>query len=97
MTGLSDFDPCSVLRSIELLKEEKAEHEFSTTVVQELHTEEDIREIAGMIKGAKRYVLKTYKGGTNVIREGLHPVSAETMKKYAEAAAPYVEEVLIRD
>ena len=97
VTGLSDFDPCSVLRSIELLKEGKAEHEFSTTVVQELHTEEDIREIAGMIKGAKRYVLKTYKGGTNVIREGLHPVSAETMKKYAEAAAPYVEEVLIRE
>ena len=97
VTGLTDFDPQAVLSSIDLLKEDSVDYEFTTTVVKELHRAEDIRKIAELIKGAKRYVLETYKGGENVIREGLHPVSAETMKEYAEAAAPWVQEVLIRE
>ena len=55
--GLPSF-PEKVLKSIELLMSSGVDYEFRTTVVDELHSIEDIEEIAKQIKGAKRYFIQ---------------------------------------
>lgn len=50
----------SVLESVKLLMDSKVDYEFRTTVVPGLHTEEDIIELAGQIKGAKMYALQQF-------------------------------------
>jgi pyruvate formate lyase activating enzyme len=60
--GIKDrhlFD--NVLKSVKVLKESGIDYEFRTTVVPGMHTEEDIIEIAGQLKGAKMYALQKFK------------------------------------
>ncbi len=69
-------------KSINLLKENKVEHEFRTTVIPGLLEKEDIKEIVDWIKPAKRYFLQNYR----VDKETINP---SFMKK-----KPYSEEFL---
>ncbi len=47
--------------SVELIMNSGVSHEFRTTVVPGLHTEEDFEEIAEFIKGAESYYLQIYR------------------------------------
>ena len=47
--------------SIKILKEEKVDYEFRTTVVPAVHTKEDIIKIAKWIKPAKKYYLQNFR------------------------------------
>jgi pyruvate formate lyase activating enzyme len=46
--------------SIDLIMSGNIAYEFRTTIVDRLHTPDDIREIGSMIKGARKYVLQRY-------------------------------------
>ncbi|MFH1187929.1 MAG: anaerobic ribonucleoside-triphosphate reductase activating protein, partial [bacterium] len=50
----------NVLKSIKILLENKIDYEFRTTVVEGLHTKEDLIEISKLIKGAPRYFLQKF-------------------------------------
>ncbi len=50
----------NVLKSIKILLENKVDYEFRTTVVEGLHTKEDLIEISKLIKGAPRYFLQKF-------------------------------------
>jgi len=47
-------------RSIALLRAHTTEYEFRTTVIESIHTNEQMKEIQKMIQGAKRYVLQAF-------------------------------------
>ncbi|MFH1564540.1 MAG: anaerobic ribonucleoside-triphosphate reductase activating protein [bacterium] len=49
-----------ILKSIKILIENKVDYEFRTTVVEYLHTKEDLIEISKLIKGAPRYFLQKF-------------------------------------
>ena len=87
MPGL-DLSP--IEQSVEWLKSGRVDYEFRTTVVQEFHRTEDIRKAAEWIRGAKRYYLQNFVDSGNLIGGDLHPVSRETLREMAAAAAPFV-------
>jgi pyruvate formate lyase activating enzyme len=52
-----------ILRSIEILKRGKVEHEFRMTVVPGLHREEDIKNLGAQLRAGQRFVLQNFNPG----------------------------------
>ena len=75
-----ELDP--IRESIEFLKNGAVESEFRTTVVEGLHTEAEIAEIADWLKGAKRYFLQRFRPSEQVPSETLTAPSTAQMKAY---------------
>lgn len=63
--GMNDIQ-----ESIDFLMEGTIDYEFRTTVVRELHTEEDFISIGKWLKGAKAYYLQAYKDSPQVLKPG---------------------------
>lgn len=55
------FDSSKILQTISLLKEDKVEYEFRTTLIKPLHDEKRIREMVPLLKGARKYFLQDFK------------------------------------
>ena len=96
ITGVSvDIDDIST--SIDLIKDYAADYEFKTTVIPNFHQMEDIVEIAGWLKGSKKYFLQQFKSDTSII-------SSETFSRYSkkellnmcELVKPYFEKCHVR-
>ena len=72
----------AVERSVELLKRSGAEHEFRTTVVRQLHSDEDFRDIGDWLSGEERYFLQAFKDSGDIISEGYSACSREEMEHF---------------
>lgn len=70
--GQMKFQMDQIRESVSALKESGIDYEFRTTVVKELHTRDDLLEIADWIKGCPRYFLQLYQDNENVIYSVLH-------------------------
>jgi len=75
----SAFD---VQQSVKLLKENRVDYEFRTTIVSNVHTREDIMSIARWISPAKRYFLQNFR-------------PEKTIDPDFEKVVPYSQEFLI--
>ena len=87
-----------ILKSIEILKEEKIDYEFRTTVVPDFLQEADIEEISKLIAGGRYYVLQQFAS-----QKTLQPhltdaptFSKEELEKMAERSKRYVKKVSVR-
>lgn len=58
LTGFSDCGKIS--ESLALLKRQAQDYELRTTVIDSFHTDDQMLEIAGQIKGAKRYIIQPF-------------------------------------
>jgi pyruvate formate lyase activating enzyme len=58
LTGFSDTD--KILRSIELIRAKARDYEFRTTVIESVHTDEQMDEIYRMIEGCRRFALQAF-------------------------------------
>ena len=94
--GLQEIDLAPVRESVQLLMMGKADYEFRTTVVKELHTAEDFEKIGQWIAGARRYFLQAFTDRDSVPFGGLHAPDADTMRSYAEIARQYVPNTALR-
>lgn len=94
--GLKSMDLSSVRESVSLLLTGKADYEFRTTVLAELHDEESFREIGKWIRGAKRYFLQPFVDRDSVPFGDLHAPSREALIGFLEIVKPYVEQAEIR-
>ncbi len=94
--GLADLDIEKIKESIELLIGGSVPYEFRTTVVRELHTPEDIRDIAIAISGAERYYLQSFIDSGDILSEGLSSPTEEMLHLSLEAASEYVKFVAVR-
>ncbi len=94
--GLPKIDTHVIGRSIQILMNGSADYEFRTTVVDELHCEDDFRRIGEWIHGAKRYYLQAFADRTTVPYAGFHAPVKEKMLKYSRIMGEYVHEVGIR-
>lgn len=65
--GLPGFDLTPVEQSITYLLEGSVPFEFRTTIVRELHTADDLREIARLIADAPAWYLQSYLDADSVI------------------------------
>ena len=91
----TSVDVDEIAKSIKLLLSDKVDYEFRTTVVKNLHNEESIKELALMIKGAKRYFLQNFVDSGNLVgyAEGL---SEEEMRTLLNLAKEYVPNTALR-
>ena len=71
-------------------------YEFRTTVVQELHRPEDLREIGCWLRGAERYFLQGFTDSGDLIREGVHPCSREELDCLLAAVKPFIPAAELR-
>ena len=92
--GLPQLDLARIEASVDFLKEGTVDYEFRTTVVRELHKEEDFVAIGAWIAGAKVYYLQGYQDSAQVISPGFTAYSLSELKafrKILEAWLPHVE------
>ena len=94
--GVENLSLDSIEQSIELLMQGKVDYEFRTTVVNELHTVEDIAAAGEWIRGAKQWFLQCYKDSGDVLGSGLTAPCKETLQQMLEIAAPFVQRAELR-
>lgn len=78
--------PEGVSESIDLIMSCGVDYEFRTTVVDELHTVEDIASIAERIRGAKRYFIQGFTDSGDLIISGFSACSMQKMQDMLAAA-----------
>lgn len=74
----------NVKESINYLLENHVPYEFRTTIVEELHSEDDMKKLAKMLKGANAYFLQHFIASPNCIKQGLHEIKKEKASNYLE-------------
>lgn len=94
LIGFKDCSPNYLInnleKSISLLKENKVDHEFTTTFIPSLLTKEDIVKIAHWLRPAKKYFVKNFQK-TNLVSPELmllNPLPQEQLLKIKQAIAP---------
>lgn len=92
--GSFNLEP--IEQSVEYLKTCGIDHEFRTTVVRELHTAEDLREIAEWIGPDQKYYLQQYMDSENIIQPGFTAYDAAEMEELKQTVAPLVPAVELR-
>ena len=95
--GTDGFDISRVESSKSFLMEGHVDHEFRTTVVKGLHTEESLVGAAQWIAGAKEYYLQQFKNSGNVINiDGLSEFNENEMHALADKVRVFVPSVQLR-
>lgn len=86
----------SIEESISFIMSDKVDHEFRTTIVNELHTAQDMDSIGQWIKGARAYYIQAYKDSGDIISPGYTSPSKETLIRYQDILSHYTKNVSIR-
>ena len=95
-TGVADFDMTPVLESISLLRNGHIPYEFRTTVVKELHCEDDFRSMAKLLSGAERLYLQSFKDSGDILAGEFTAPSKDELERYAEIMRDSVKSVELR-
>lgn len=94
--GIADIDIAPIEESVAILMGGNVPFEFRTTVVKELHNEDNIRAIGQWISGAPKYFLQCFKDSGNLIKNGLSAYTAVEMERFRAAVSEYVPNTSIR-
>lgn len=90
------IDPDSIQQSVSLLKEGKVPYEFRTTLVSELHSLEDIKELGIFLQGADKLFLQNFVPALEVPNKNLHSIPSDTLEEYKNTLRAYVPNTFIR-
>ena len=87
-----------VRKSVELLKNTSVEFEFRTTVVEQLHTPDDMESIARWIAGVKHYYLQNFADSGDILQRDtlFSPVPKDTLNEMLKRITPFVPGAVIR-
>ena len=77
-SGIVNLNMKNILDSINLLKQNKVDYEFRTTIINEHHNLQDILEIIGLI-GDSNYYLQNFKKSKNVLDKNLNEIPEEKL------------------
>ena len=58
LTGFPDTE--KIQQSIELIREKARDYEFRTTVIDSIHTDEQMHHVQQLVHGSKRYALQAF-------------------------------------
>lgn len=96
LTAGCEVDLDSVNKSIMLLKSGTTDYEFRTTVVSQLHEEEDFVNIGEWIKGGEKYYLQKFKDSENVPYGNLTAPSDSEMERFLSVIQRFVPNAALR-
>ena len=88
-----------ILETVHLLIETHFSHEFRTTLVPSLHTQETVEKICNAIKGCRKYVLQNLKPDVETIDprfQCLQPFSLPQMEAFLRTARRIVPDTYLR-
>ena len=85
-----------IQKSMGILASSGIEYEFRTTVVRELHSTEDIIEIAEWISNAPKYFLQSFKDSGDILSCGLSSYSDNEMREILETARKHNPRIELR-
>ena len=94
--GVKNIAIDKIKQSITYLMTSGIDYEFRTTIIDEFHNEEDIKEIGNIIKGAKRYYLQKYVDRESCIEHGFHEVDKEKAEKFKQLLTGLIDKVELR-
>lgn len=94
--GAENFDTSAVEESVSYLLTGAVDYEFRTTVVDELHSAEDIESLAEWIRGAKRYFLQNFVDSGDILGADLSAASREKLDTMRKIAEKYIDIVCVR-
>ena len=96
LAGISAPAIDKVRETVDFLLHGQLDYEFRTTVVKELHTEEDFREIGQWLKGAKEYYLQAYKDSDGVLKPGFGSYTLTELQAFRKILKETISLVEIR-
>lgn len=86
----------NIKESVEILKNGKVSFEFRTTVVKQLHTEEDFENIGKWLGNVDKYFLQNFVDSGDLIDKTMAGCSAEEMNKFLETARKFIPNAELR-
>ena len=98
ITGIN-VDLEKIKRSIKAIMDSGLEYEFRSTLLPSLHKEKDVKEMAKLVKGAKKYCLQGFENLGKLLDEDLKNEKGFTkdeMEKMAEACKEFVQDCIVR-
>ena len=95
-SGVEAVDLGRIRESISILMEGPVDYEFRTTVIDQLHSAQDMEGIGALIQGARRFFLQAFTDRDSVPFAGFSAPSADKMRIYADIVGKYVQEITIR-
>ena len=94
--GCTDLDISKIERSAEILMKKTVDFEFRTTVVRELHTEDDIRKIGEWLRGGERFFLQSFIDSGDLIKCGLNGYDKNTLSSLLKVLKSYIPNAELR-
>ena len=80
--GIDNYNPKNVIETANYFLSGKPIYEFRTTLINQFHKEENIRNIANEIKGANKYFLQKFKDSGACIQPHLSAVEDKIALEY---------------
>jgi len=99
LPGFNNLITASVRQSAELLMQSGISYEFRTTVVKELHSEDDLLTIGKWLNGARAYYLQSFRDSDTLVGAAFgqfHAYEPEQMRVFRDMLKPYFETVELR-
>lgn len=97
IVGVDNFDTKKVRQTADYFLSGNADYEFRTTLINEFHKAENIKNIAMQIKGANKYFLQKFKDSGNCLNAvNLSPVPDQTVLEFVKILTPFVKMVATR-
>lgn len=91
-----NIDLNKIKDSINIIMSSGIDYEFRTTIIKEFHDTNDIKEIAKMIKGAKRYRLQKYIDRDSCIKSGYHGINKNVAQEWVDILKQDIIDVNLR-
>ncbi len=85
-----------VKESAALLMEGRVDYEFRTTLVRELHSAHDMKDIGEWLMGESKYYLQSYRDEGDILVGGFSAFSKEETEKILEIVKNYLPNARIR-
>lgn len=97
LTGFTRTE--NIAESVKLIMSSGIEHEFRTTVIEPFHTDDQIREISELIRGAQRYCIQPFIPKDNLpdlrLRDTLRTTPAR-LRRIEQLMKPFIKEIVVR-
>jgi len=87
-SGLEKMNMDNIENSINLLKQNKVDYEFRTTIINEYHTLQDILEIVKIV-GNSKYYLQNFKNSSNVLDKNLTEITEDKLILWNQVLKKY--------
>ena len=96
VSGVSDINIDTILKSISIIETSNIEYEFRTTVVKELHTKDDFYEITQILSPKSFYYIQSFKDSGNILIPELSPCNIEILNEYLSIVKKYIPNSFLR-